>query len=148
MKERYFILDGKQMIKFADEEDLNERGILCIKNARLKRIKMKNDKQKLWGFVIMSKGLYYKFYHFQQQIIEQWITALSKMCILLDLNMEYKQGELIGRGNFGSVYTATKMGDPETIYAIKSLQKQELRNKRNITDVQNEIDLLRHLDHP
>ena len=53
-----------------------------------------------------------KFYHKDESIIERWITALKDICILLDLDTEYKWGELIGRGNYGSVNASHKIGDP------------------------------------
>ena len=58
------MLVDSQLIKFANDEDSKERGILMIKNVRLKRIKLKNDEKKLWGFLLMSKGLCFKFYHY------------------------------------------------------------------------------------
>ena len=63
MKERYFMLAENRIIKFTNFGDHMEKGILIVKNARLKRIKLKDDNQKLWGFIIMSKGRYHKFYH-------------------------------------------------------------------------------------
>ena len=57
------MLAENKIIKFTDIDDDVEKGVLVIKNARLKRIKLKDDNQKLWGFILMSKGRYHKFYH-------------------------------------------------------------------------------------
>ena len=43
MKERYFMLAENKIIKFTDIDDDVEKGVLVIKNARLKRIKLKDD---------------------------------------------------------------------------------------------------------
>ena len=80
-------------------------------------------------------------------MIEQWINAIKDICILVDLNQDFIQGKLIGRGNYGSVNASKRINDPDTTYAVKSLKKNDLRNKRTITDVINEIEILRRLDH-
>ena len=45
-----------KLIQFSNEDDEMERGILNIKYARLKKTHLKDDKTKLWGFILMAKG--------------------------------------------------------------------------------------------
>jgi hypothetical protein len=46
-----------KLIQFNDDEDFMERGVLHIKYARLKKTHLKDSNTKLFGFILMAKGL-------------------------------------------------------------------------------------------
>lgn len=61
-KQRYFIYFDHVIIQFGHEDDTMERSVLQIKYARLKKTYIKDDKTKLYGFILMQKGLSLQFY--------------------------------------------------------------------------------------
>jgi hypothetical protein len=56
-KKKYFLLSGNKLIQMTNDGDTMERGILNIKYARLKKTHLKDSSQKLWGFILMAKGI-------------------------------------------------------------------------------------------
>ena len=72
-KQRYFMYYEHTIIQFGHEEDNMERGILEIKYARLKKTYIKDDKIKLFGFILMQKGLSLQFYTEDEQVQKEWI---------------------------------------------------------------------------
>ena len=93
------------MIMFNSDEDEEERGVLDIKNCRLKKHNFKDTNLKyLYGFIIMAKGKTIDFYVDTVEEREQWINAMKKFVILLDLKEEFDIGKLLGRGNFAKVH--------------------------------------------
>ena len=66
-----------------------------------------------------------------------------------DINNIYNFKEIIGKGAFGIVRTGYRKKEfpPHRIYAIKSIYKKQL-NKRDINNLEKEIDILSSLDHP
>ena len=119
---------------FQNDKDNMEKGILQIKYARLKKTSVKDGKNKLYGFILMAKGIGLRFYHENQEIINEWIEALKTTCILLDLKDEFLLGPLLGRGNFAKVHNCTRKNDPDNIkYALKTIEKSNIKKcKRNI----------------
>ena len=66
-----------------------------------------------------------------------------------DINYIYNFKEIIGKGAFGVVRTGYRKKEfsPHKIYAIKSIYKKNLK-KRDINNLEKEIDILSSLDHP
>ena len=52
----------------------------------------------------MAKGKTIDFYVDTVEEREQWINAMKKFVILLDLKEEFDIGKLLGRGNFAKVH--------------------------------------------
>ena len=134
---------------FNSDDDTMERGILQIKYARLKKTHLKDANTKLFGFILMAKGLFLQFYHTEQAEINKWIHALKDTVIMLDIKDEFMLGPLLGKGNFAKVHSCTRKKDPKEIkYALKTIEKSGIKEcKRNITSVLQEIDILRELKH-
>ena len=53
---------------------------------------------------------------------------------------------MLGAGNFGKVFLATSVADPDFQVAIKTLQKKRLVNELDV--LKSEIKILASLDHP
>lgn len=100
--------------------------------------------------MLMAKGRCLRFYTGNRELQEEWITALKPTCILLDLKDEYLIGKEIGRGSFASVHCCTHKDDTNRKkYALKSIEKSKVRKSRlNIQNVIQEINCLRHINHP
>ena len=61
-------------------------------------------------------------------------------------NIQWKQGEILGQGAFGVVYLGLNI-DTGELMAVKKLSLEELSNKE-LSALDNEINLLRRLRHP
>ena len=72
---------------------------------------------------------------------------LSNPIVIVDrISTFYDFDEVLGFGAFGTVRCATKKGQPETDYAVKSMQKSTLEG--DYEALQKEIDVMTKLDHP
>ena len=56
-------------------------------------------------------------------------------------------GQVLGKGSFGTVYLATNKANPDLKIAIKAIDKRELK-KADINSIHREVDLLQKVDHP
>jgi len=99
-KERYLCLVDDKLVQFRSETDQTSPKILHLKNARLKKTHLKDDKQKLFGFILIAKGVAFWFYDLDEVVIQRWVEALKQVCILSDIKAELKFGELLGKGAF------------------------------------------------
>lgn len=61
-------------------------------------------------------------------------------------NVTYQMGNCIGRGQFGSVYRALNLNSGQMV-AVKRI-KLEGRSEEEVTQLMNEVDLLKSLEHP
>jgi hypothetical protein len=58
----------------------------------------------MWGFLIMAKNSMLEFYTQDEAQINEWVVALRRYVVLLDLKEELVIGNLLGRGNFARVH--------------------------------------------
>ena len=103
----------------------------------------------MYGFILMSKGNIYEFYIKDNKVErDEWVDALKKSVVLLDLKEDFEIFELLGRGNFAKVHMCKRKGDEEKKYALKTIEKSMLKqSRRNIQSILNEIDVLRKMKH-
>ena len=104
----------------------------------------------LFGFILMAKLRRMLFYVYTKQERDQWITAMARSCVLLNINTQYKLCKQIGVGASARVHTCYHKDDPtKKLYAIKTLKKSEVRkSNRSTNHVLTEIDILRDMSHP
>ena len=68
--------------------------------------------------------------------MQLWLQKLKPYVVLLNIERFYKVGELIGKGNFASVFDATNPQAPGARFAIKTIDKSIiLQSKRNIVSI-------------
>jgi serine/threonine protein kinase len=66
-----------------------------------------------------------------------------------DFNKKYIKGDVIGEGNFGSVYTCfLKHGDPNQQFALKVLRKQDFAEGYSNILLKSELFILEKTFHP
>ena len=70
----------------------------------------------------MGKGNSVEFYHYSEEVRDEWIETIKDSVVLIDLKDEYQISTLIGRGNFAKVHLAKKKKDNQT-FALKSIEK-------------------------
>lgn len=63
----------------------------------------------------------------------------------LPFNKRYKKMDEIARGSFGVVYTATPLSDPETVYAVKVVDKAKMKSQKDIDLVHREAKYMKEL---
>lgn len=95
----------------------------------------------------MAKGSIIELYTHSEKEVNEWITYLKLFVVLTDLKEDYKMQKILGRGNFAQVNLADNR-HTKLQYALKSVDKHKLKkNKRNVTSLMLEIDILREIDH-
>jgi hypothetical protein len=55
------------------DDDDQERGILHLKNCRLKKNSFKDETKQYFGFILMAKGLMQEFYTNDREETQEWI---------------------------------------------------------------------------
>ena len=76
------------------------------------------------------------------------MAALGPWVIQNDLKDDFELAHEIGAGTYATVYVAQTQSTGE-IYAVKSISKEVLfRNSSNMKAMINEIQVLRHCNHP
>ena len=100
-KETYFVLSENNLIQFhvsflistsllksmllnllhklyQSESDDQERGVLNVKNCRLKKVEFKDVVgNRMYGFILMAKGKTFEFYGISADETNKWIMALK-----------------------------------------------------------------------
>ena len=101
-----------------------------------------------YGFRLIQGGVFQDFYTKTPDDLEEWLSWLSKVAILSDLEEDYVIIKEIGIGNSAKVYLAQDIQELKE-YAIKSINKEAIiSNSRSISALINEIKVMRRLNHP
>lgn len=75
-------------------------------------------------------------------------SNIHSSIITMNIKDFYKFHGMIGRGNFGTVYQASKIVNPAKLYAIKSIPKKIFEKKDKVKYLIGELEALQTLDHP
>ena len=107
-----------------------------------------NGNEERFGFRIFSGEVFQDFYTADSSSLEKWLGKLSKVCILQDIEMDFKVEREIGAGNYGEVHLGKEIETGE-FFAIKSISKGRLlESSIGIENLIGEIQILRKLEHP
>ncbi|CAD8205849.1 unnamed protein product [Paramecium octaurelia] len=88
-----------------------------------------------------------EFYNFNFQTM-YWFDNLRNKLNMLDYQVNYDISKLIGKGTFASVYEAKSKFDSQ-MYAAKAFYKKTLfQDPKGKEQVENEIRIMRQLNHP
>lgn len=109
-----------------------------------KRLEMitKSSPKPLLGFRLYSASISENFYVESQQLLEGWMEALSKLCVLTNLFSVYQTYEEIGRGATSNVVRAVNRSSGIEV-AIKLVHKLS----QGARSCLKEVDLMRRLNH-
>ena len=77
----------------------------------------------------------------------KWVDALKSQVVQLNIMSEFIKGPIVGKGNFAEVHKMTRIST-QSNYALKSYIKNKLGSRREITNLLQEIEVLRAVDHP
>ena len=100
-----------------------------------------------FGFRLGSIDQHEDFYAESQEALDLWIECLQPICLLVDLNRDYRLMRPIGRGTFAEVSLAENCEDGSLV-AVKSVKKTLLSTADNLEHHVQEIKALRRLQHP
>ena len=101
-----------------------------------------------YGFRLGFPDIFQDFYTESSKELDDWIAALAKFVILADVDEDFTILKEIGSGNYGVVYLVEDNSTHEQ-YALKSISKQVIQNSaQGMHSLQNEIKILRLLNHP
>lgn len=100
-----------------------------------------------FGFRLYGKGIHQDFYTKNAVVLDEWIEALAKVCILQDIENDYEFQKQIGCGYTSTVYLAKSFYDSSSV-AIKAFSKHNtLQKLKKVKLLSQEILTLRQLNH-
>ena len=120
--------------------------MLKIKNPRLEIV---DDKvYKLKGFKLTGYLNAYEFYCNSEEERNEWVRKLRRVCVSSDVCKHYAFCGLLGEGSFSYVYKGINTEDHKE-YAIKRVEKRQVnKNITPLLSLEEEIKVMRMLDHP
>ena len=77
-------------------------------------------------------------------LIKIWKLALRNLLIVTDFRQIYKYMETVGEGTFAKVYKIRRLKDSK-FFASKALAKNQVKDKKDLAALVNEIKLLKKL---
>eukprot|EP00361_Fabrea_salina_P004493 CAMPEP_0202434276 /NCGR_PEP_ID=MMETSP1345-20130828/14831_1 /ASSEMBLY_ACC=CAM_ASM_000843 /TAXON_ID=342563 /ORGANISM="Fabrea Fabrea salina" /LENGTH=362 /DNA_ID=CAMNT_0049046899 /DNA_START=161 /DNA_END=1249 /DNA_ORIENTATION=+ len=98
-----------------------------------------------YGFRLGNQNNYQEFYTEDEQTLNNWLDTLSRVCILTEIEEEFKLLEKIGEGSFAKVYFTKGLRDAKD-YAVKQILKKKLKKSKNgVERLIDEIKVMRDL---
>lgn len=97
----------------------------------------------------MGWGFAYDFFSYDVGVIDEWMVALIRHCVKVEIYKDYIWKDWMGKGNFATVYAWTKKSDGIK-YAVKSIHKKKIlesKRKKDINPLLSEIEIMRVLEH-
>jgi calcium-dependent protein kinase len=156
---------GSPLLRQTNEEESLHDGIYLLHNSTI--CYYKNDSLKYvdsvlnvaysqlrefstkkgFAFSLTKNHVVQKFFSPQREIIKGWVNALKKVCVLTNLDEEYRSCKVIGAGNFAQVHLVESK-TTKINFAAKVFPKKSLLAKAHAkVSLQNEIDMMRAIDH-
>jgi hypothetical protein len=77
---------------------------LCIDNLYFKQVVGEEPKM-----VLFTDGMLIEFKFELESEMSKWMFELTKYCVKMSLDKDYKMLDLIGKGGFGKVYKARRL---------------------------------------
>ena len=106
-----------------------------------------NSLEERFGFRIFTDTVFQDFYAEDQNLLERWITALEKVSLFNQIELDYKFIEELNSGSFGTVYLTEGIFE-SGLYAVKCVKKSSLDSPKDIRNLRNEITVGRAIEHP
>jgi len=147
-QENYFGFHNNLIVRYEDDGYKIKDKVLEVTNARFKASTL-DQNSAMFGFSISKNGCTFSFESPSEETVNDWISALKKICILQNFHDEYKAVKMIGKGSFAKVYLVDAKVSGKS-YAVKAFTKESVlaSNKNNAKpSMINEIDIMRSLDH-
>jgi len=63
----------------------------------------------MWGFILMKNNQKIEFYTPQKELFNEWMQALKGSIVLLDLKVELKVMDLLGKGMYAKVNVCERL---------------------------------------
>jgi len=138
----------RQTITYTKISSNTVDSVLCLDHAQVRTIPL-DTSTGLSGFSITKNCVKHEFFSDDEEVVQNWITALKTVCIFTSFHEEYKAIKMIGKGSFAKVYLVESKSTNKN-FAVKAFTKESLviSNKNNARpSMINEIDIMRVTEH-
>lgn len=155
-----FILTCDQKIKRRTFILTKTRLYMCKKNSETPKImtvvswkKLEpfvedEGPQKKFGFRLGYRPFYQDFYASNTYELDQWLSNLIGLTIMVDLENDYAIIKQIGKGNFATVYLAEET-ESHAQFAIKFIDKEHVYHfPGGVGAVLSEVVIMKKINHP
>ncbi|OMJ70824.1 hypothetical protein SteCoe_31124 [Stentor coeruleus] len=144
-KERQLVKLSKSSMYFSEAS-----GVLVwlkIKWCLVTSFSEEKNSGDLYGFTLsLETNIKQDFYTENSEALDQWLSILSQVSIMTNIQQDYVIIKEIDSGKFGTVYLCQDINTHEE-YAMKKILKKDLINAKYLNQIFNEIAILRKLDH-
>jgi tRNA A-37 threonylcarbamoyl transferase component Bud32 len=146
----YYLLTSSIMYKYKPTTGSIPRSPISCSDLSWKRVEPyteENTRSHRYGFRLCRGLTFHDLYTEGSRDLENWLSALSKVAVMTEMEDDYVLIRELGKGSYATVYLARSRGQ-EKEYAIKSISKEVLlKSSRNSEVVVNEVEILRKLKH-
>lgn len=147
----YYLLTSSIMYKYKLNKESITKSPKSCSNLTWKRVEPYSEESTRahrYGFRLCRGLTFYDLYTEDTSDLENWLSALSSVAIMTELEDDFVLIRELGKGSYATVYLA-RSRDEDKEYAIKSISKEViLKSTRNTDGIVNEVAILRKLKHP
>jgi hypothetical protein len=107
-----------------------------------------NKSDKRFGFRLGHSQVFQDFYTGSSEELDGWLSFLTSLTILQDIDEDFIVLKEIGSGNYGRVYLVEDRST-HSLFAMKALEKRSLeKSEQAAKSLKNEIQIMRQVEHP
>lgn len=146
-KKRLIILTTT-CIYYCGKSSNSPKYMSIIKWKRFEAFTENNQLEERSGFKIGHQDTFQEFYVERLEVLEVWLSHLSKVSIMTEFEDDFAVIKDIGKGNYAGVGLAQDL-ESRKEYAVKSINKHEMEGKtRGLGAIISEIEIMRKISHP
>lgn len=119
-----------------------------VKWKKVEAFTEESTTEQRFGFKLGHRNKFIDFYAENVDVLEEWLVALSKVAIMIDIEEDFITDKEIGKGNYATVYLSRDLENNER-YAVKQINKEVVyKSSRGPSAVVSEIEIMRKINHP
>lgn len=146
-KARNFILTSSALYSCKKLTN-NPKKMTIVKWKKVEAFTEESATEQRFGFKLGHRNKFIDFYAENVDVLEEWLVALSKVAIMIDIEEDFITDKEIGKGNYATVYLSRDLENNER-YAVKQINKEVVyKSSRGPSAVISEIEIMRKINHP
>ncbi|OMJ92925.1 hypothetical protein SteCoe_4269 [Stentor coeruleus] len=147
VKSRNFILTKTRIYKCKKESEI-PKAMTVITWKKLEPFEENQQLEKKYGFRLGYRPIFQDFYTNTEIELDEWISNLSRLTIMGELEYDYAIIKEIGKGNFATVYLAEET-ESHVQFAIKFIDKEYMSHcPGGVSAILNEVVIMKKINHP
>lgn len=147
VKSRNFILTRTRLYRCKKESEI-PKAMTVITWKKLEPFEENQQLEKKYGFRLGYRPVFQDFYTNTEIELDDWMSNLSRLTIMGELDYDYAIIKEIGKGNFATVYLAEET-ESHAQFAIKFIDKEYMNHcPGGVSAILNEVVIMKKINHP